>query len=147
MLRRDLEIIMSFPRVIHHTMRKLRCGFHGSQPELNQLNDTQRRTLLYLDDKEAMTMTQLHRFIGLEKGSLTSVVDQLIKKSLVQRKRVAGDRRKVEIDLTAFGKNKVGILKKEIAEYIHGKLQQLTPDDRKRFYQAVETLSDISRKL
>ena len=92
-------------------------------------------------------MTALHRAIGLEKGSLTSVIDQLIKKKLVERKRDEADRRKVIITLTDTGRKKAEVLRMEIAGHIKNNLERLPVEDRKRFYRAVEALMDISRKL
>ena len=92
-------------------------------------------------------MTELHHAIGLEKGSLTTVVDQLIEKTLVERKRDVGDRRKVNILLTALGRKKVDTLRMEIANYIKKSLDGLPAKDRERFYKAVKVLIDISGKL
>ena len=66
---------------------------------------------------------------------------------LVERKSVIGDRRKVEIELTAMGYKQTKSLKVEMAEFIREKLQKLSADDRQRFYQAVEVLGAICKKL
>jgi DNA-binding MarR family transcriptional regulator len=92
-------------------------------------------------------MTELHYAIGLEKGSLTTVIDHLIAKTLVERKGDARDRRKVNILLTALGRKKVDILRMEIANYIKKSLDKLQAKDRERFHRAVKVLTDISRKL
>ena len=92
-------------------------------------------------------MTELHHCLGLEKGSMTPVVDRLVDLHLVKRDSVAGDRRKVKIVLTRLGRETAELLKVEIAEFIREKLDKLDPADRERFYQAIEILSDISRKL
>ncbi len=142
----ELEIILQFPKVLHVVMRKMMHGFRSSQLDII-LNQTQGRALLLLYDKGETTMTDLHRAIGLEKGSLTSVIDQLIKKELVERKRDAGDRRKVNISLTKMGQDKAEILRMEIAGYIKHNLERLQVEDRRQFYRAIEALIDISRKL
>ena len=67
--------------------------------------------------------------------------------SLVERKRDAGDRRKVNISLTTMGREKAEILRMEIAGYIKQNLERLPVEDRGQFYRAVEALIDISRKL
>ena len=146
MENRELEIIIRFPKITHEILDKMMHGFQSSQGEMN-LNRTQGRALLILYDRGQTTMTVLHRIIGLEKGSLTTVIDQLIEKELVERKRDAEDRRKVNISLTSMGHEKVGILRMEIASYIKNKLERLPVKDRERFYRAVEALTDISLKL
>lgn len=142
----DLEIIVQFPKITHIFMRKMMHGFQSSRIGIN-LNRTQGRTLLLLYDRGDTTMTSLHRAIGLEKGSLTSVIDQLINKKLVGRKSDEADRRKVIITLTDSGRKKAEILRMEIAGHIKNNLERLPVEDRKRFYRAVEALMDISRKL
>lgn len=146
MKNKELDIIVLFPKIAHRVIHKMMRGFQSSQAEMN-LNQTQGRTLLFLYDNRETTMTTLHRAIGLEKGSLTSVIDQLIRKDLVERKRDKEDRRKVNISLTEIGRKKVEILRMEIAGYIKNNLKKLPAQDRKRFYLAVEALMDISRKL
>jgi MarR family transcriptional regulator, organic hydroperoxide resistance regulator len=146
MKNNELEILMQFPRIIYMIMRKIMRGFHFSQYGL-ELNQTQRRTLLILLNKGASSMTQLHDLVGLEKGSLTTVVDQLIAKTLVERRRNTRDRRKLDISLTSTGVKKAAILRKEIAGHVKRRLDRLTENDRRQFYQAVAILDDIMPKL
>ena len=143
---KELGIILGFPRVFHVFMRKMMHDFQTTQEDLS-LNPTQRRTLLIIHDRGEMTMTALHQIIGLEKGSLTAVIDQLIRKGLVKRERDQKDRRRVNISLSETGKKKVKILRMEIADHIRKNLERLPPEDRKRFYRTVESLIDIGRKL
>jgi len=142
---KEFEIITGFPRIFHVFMRKMMQGFQSSQ-ELS-LNPTQRRTLLIIHNKGVLTMTALHQIIGLEKGSLTAVIDQLIGKGLVKRKRDEKDRRRVNISLSETGGKKAKILRMEIAVHIRKNLERLPAEDRERFYRAIESLIDISRKL
>lgn len=146
MKRSGLEIIIQFPKITHIFMRKMMHGFQSSRLGMT-LNRTQGRTLLFLYDRGETTMTALHEAIGLEKGSLTGVIDQLIKKGLVERKGDQADRRKVIITLSEKGRKKADILRMEIADHIKKNLERLPAEDRKRFYRAVEALMDISRKL
>lgn len=143
---KELEMIMGVPRVFHVFMRKMMNGFQTSQKDLS-LNQTQRRTLLIIHDKGEMTMTALHQIIGLEKGSLTAVIDQLLGKGLVKRERDQKDRRRVNISLSETGRKKVKILRMEIAGHIRKNLQRLPEEHRERFYRTVESLIDISREL
>ena len=143
---KELEIIMGFPRVFHVFMRKMMHNFQTTQKDLS-LNQTQRRTLLIIHDRGEMTMTALHQIIGLEKGSLTAVIDQLIGKGLVKRERDRKDRRRVNISLSETGKKNVKILRMEIAGHIRKNLERLSAADLQRFYRTVESLVDLSRKL
>jgi DNA-binding MarR family transcriptional regulator len=146
-VNREFDVIMRAPRVLHITFRKFIRGFKSSQDELNRMNETQRRTLLFIHDKGDQTMTDLHRAIGRQKGSMTSVVDKLIKKGFVERRHTTRDKRKVQIGLTPAGKEKVDILKAEVAGHFKNKLIKLPPNSRQQFYQAIKILDNISRQL
>jgi DNA-binding MarR family transcriptional regulator len=146
MENKELELITEFPKTTHVILGKMMQGFQSSLEDMN-LNQTMRRALLILYDKGETTMTELHHAIGLEKGSLTTVVDQLIEKRLVERKRDVADRRKVNILLTSLGRRNVDTLRMEIANYIKKSLDRLQARDQERFYRAVKVLIDISGKL
>ena len=92
-------------------------------------------------------MTELHRCTGLEKGSLTFVVDQLIEKGLVKRTGDEKDRRKVYVSLTDFGQKETAIHSNEVSRFVRNKLDELPLEDRREFFQAIKKLVEISEKL
>jgi DNA-binding MarR family transcriptional regulator len=146
MKSKELELIMDFPRTSHEIMNKVMRGFQSSEKEMH-LTHTQTRTLFIIYDRKKMSMTELHCVVGLEKGSLTTVIDQLIKKELVVRNGDPEDRRKVNISLTEAGWQKVNILRMEMASYIKKNLEKLPARDHEQFYKTVTTLININRKL
>lgn len=142
---REIEIIMQAPKVMSLVRRKLMNGFRSQQGP--PLSLTQDRLLLCIFDHKRVTMTELHLMTGLEKGSLTTIVDQLIEKSLVRRGRDKGDRRKVFVSLTDAGKKLVGARKAEIARFVQGRLENLSPVHREEFSRAIKTILDILERL
>jgi DNA-binding MarR family transcriptional regulator len=143
---KEFKLIREFPRISHEILRKLIYGFEPSQEDMC-MHHTQLRTLFVLFDNGEMTMTELHKIVGLEKGSLTSVIDQLIKKNFVQRNGDPNDRRKVNITLSEYGRKKVEILHMESTTYIKNKLEKIPAKDRERFYQTVNALMEINKNL
>jgi DNA-binding MarR family transcriptional regulator len=142
----EIELITRFPRVAHKIGRKLISGLSCSH-DFSNLNRTQRHVLFLIHEERQLTMTELHKYTGLEKGSLTFVVDQLIDKDFVKRTRDDKDRRKVYVSLTNFGQKETAIHSDEVCRFIQSKLDRLHPDDRRHFFQAVKTLQEISEKL
>jgi DNA-binding MarR family transcriptional regulator len=142
----EIELITRFPRVAHRIGRKLMSGFSSSN-DLFNLSPTQRHVLFLTYERGQRTMTELHRCTGLEKGSLTFVVDQLIEKGLVKRTGDEKDRRKVYVSLTDFGQKETAIHSNEVSRFIQNKLDGLPPDDRREFFQAIKKLVEISEKL
>ena len=142
---REIEIIMQAPKVMSLVRRKLMNGFRSQQGP--PLSLTQDRLLLCIFDHKRVTMTELHLMTGLEKGSLTTIVDQLIEKSLVRRGRDKGDRRKVFVSLTDVGKKLVAARKAEIARFVQSRLENLSPVHREEFSKAINTILDILERL
>ncbi|MBN1832633.1 MAG: winged helix-turn-helix transcriptional regulator [Deltaproteobacteria bacterium] len=142
----EIELITRFPRVAHKIGRKLMSGFSCSHDRFN-LSPTQRHVLFLIHEGKQLTMTELHGCTGLEKGSLTFVVDQLIEKGFVQRTGDEKDRRKVYVSLTDFGQKETAIHSDEVSRFIQSKLDRLPPDDRAHFFRAIEKLVEISEKL
>jgi DNA-binding MarR family transcriptional regulator len=142
----EIELITRFPRVAHKIGRKLMSGF-SCPHDLFNLNPTQRHVLFLIQEGRQLTMTELHRCTGLEKGSLTFVVDQLIEKGLVQRRGDEKDRRKVYVSLTDFGQKEIAIHLDEVCRFIQSKLERLDRDDRRHFFRAIKKLVEISEKL
>ncbi len=142
----EIELITRFPRVAHKIGRKLMSGFSCSN-DLFNLSPTQRHVLFLIHEGRQLTMTELHRCTGLEKGSLTFVVDQLIEKGVVQRGGDEEDRRKVYVSLTDFGQKEIAIHLDEVCKFIQTKLDRLLPNDRRHFFQAIKKLVEISEKL
>jgi DNA-binding MarR family transcriptional regulator len=142
----EIELITRFPRVAHKIGRKLMSGFSCSH-DLFNLSPTQRHVFFLIHEGRQLTMTELHRCTGLEKGSLTFVVDQLIEKDLVQRTGDEKDRRKVYVSLTDFGQKEIAIHSDEVCRFIQSKLDRLHPDDRRHFFRAIKKLVEISEKL
>lgn len=68
---------------------------HGLTPQ-------QTHVLCVLDD-HALGMSEIGRVLGLEKSSVTGMVDRLERRGLVSRRQNPGDRRSSLIDLTTDG--------------------------------------------
>ena len=64
-------------------------------------------------------------------ANITSVVDALEKKALVNRERPAGDRRKVLVDLTTKGRKLIGTLFPEHARIVEQEFSVLTEKEKK----------------
>lgn len=59
--------------------------------------------ILYLGSKKRVSMTEFARPLKISPGTATGLIDQLVRKKLVERKANPKDRRKVEVVLTDSG--------------------------------------------
>ncbi len=73
-------------------------------------------------------------------GNLTFVVDNLVRLGLVERERVAGDRRRVMVALTKAGRDRIAALFPLHVQRIVAEFSVLTPEEQ-------TTLAVLCRKL
>lgn len=86
-------------------------------------------------------------YTGMEKSTLTRMVDDLEKKGLVYRKNDPEDRRKVLISLTEKGQacfERLGQLSDELMEEL---LQGVDEEDKEEYEKSMENVVKFLRKL
>lgn len=88
---------------------------------LEQLKDTgltigQPKILDYLKDHDGSNQKEIARACFLEAGSLTTILNKMEEKGLIERRILNGNRRSFHIYLTAEGKGKQKLVEKAFAE-------------------------------
>ena len=95
---------------------------------------------------EGATMQFLSREAGLEKGSLTSVVDSLEALGLAVRIRQEDDRRSFVVQPTQAGRELARQIDVLFQAHLDALFDKLGPEERERFTDAIRTLArDIPR--
>ncbi len=92
-------------------------------------------------------MSQLSKFMNMEKGSLTSVIDGLITKGLVKRVRDKTDRRKVNLQLSKQSEEVVRNGMVSIGRHIQKKMEKLTDQEVETLSNALKNILIIAEKL
>jgi MarR family transcriptional regulator, lower aerobic nicotinate degradation pathway regulator len=105
----------------------------------HDLSIVQTRLLGVLRDRTP-TMNELARFLGLDKSSVTGLVDRAERRGLVARVPSATDRRAVLVSLTDEGRSLVSQAAAAFAADVSALLSPLPPRER-------ETLSRIVSRL
>ena len=67
------------------------------------INKTQLRALTFIKNYGAINMTELCNMLNIEKGSLTTMIDDLVEKGYVERVNDKKDRRRYIIVMTEVG--------------------------------------------
>ena len=112
------------------------------------INKTQGQVLMACWNHGGASMRLLSREAGLEKGSLTTVVDSLEELGLVTRTRQEGDRRSFIVRPTAKGRALARKIDALFHAHLDALLAKLEDDERARFEEAIETIArDIPRLL
>lgn len=107
------------------------------------LTKNQVRAIMLLGDEERLTATQLGKFLSMEKGSITSLIDSLENIDLVYKKLDKNDRRKYWIYLTASGKDFFNKQKSIVNRQINNIFKNSTRDEINIFNENLENIVKI----
>ncbi|MBC6003784.1 Uncharacterized HTH-type transcriptional regulator yusO [uncultured Clostridium sp.] len=107
------------------------------------VNRTQLRALVFIKNNGEITMTDLCEKLNIEKGSLTTMVDDLTKKGYLTRTRDLRDRRKYILNLTNEGDVIAKDFLEELGKKLESRFLELSEEDRDKFMQSIKNLEDI----
>lgn len=107
------------------------------------VNRTQLRALVFIKNNGEITMTDLCEKLNIEKGSLTTMVDDLNKKGYLTRTRDSRDRRKYILNLTSEGDNIAKDFLEKLGDKLENKFLELDKNDREKFMTSIKNLEDI----
>jgi DNA-binding MarR family transcriptional regulator len=107
----------------------------------HDLSLTQLRALAILRDREPK-MAELATYLGLDRSSVSGLIDRAVKRGLVRRDSSSDDGRAVRVSLTAEGQVLAAVLTDEIGALIAPMTGKLGPADRKRLAALLTRLLD-----
>ena len=110
------------------------------------VNKTQLRALVFMKNYGEISMTELCAKLNIEKGSLTSMIDDLSKKGYVYREKNLKDRRKYMIVITEEGKKIAADFTEKLSNDLEAKFFKLDTDEREKYLEAIETLATLVNK-
>ena len=111
---------------------------------LYDVNKTQLRALVFMKNYGEISMTELCAKLNIEKGSLTSMIDDLSKKGYVYREKNLKDRRKYMIVITEEGKKIAADFTEKLSNDLEAKFFKL--DTEEKYLEAIETLETLVNK-
>lgn len=97
----------------------------------HDLSLTQLRVLGILRDREP-TMAELATYLGLERSTVSGLIDRAVDRGLVRKTADAADGRSVRVSLTAGARRLETRIIADIGELMAPLTGRLTPDERKR---------------
>ena len=112
-----------------------------------ELNKSEFITILGIYDKGPRTMSQLSQDTDLEKGSVTSMIDNLTGKGYVLRMSDEADRRRFKVALTKKGKDFAETVNVFIRDNLITRFESLGEKDKKDFYKALQTIKETFSKI
>jgi DNA-binding MarR family transcriptional regulator len=133
---RDLDVIeglVQFSSLVQLTLARA--------AEQQDLTPAQARLLAVLTDREP-TMLVLARIMGLEKSSLTGLVDRAEGRGLVERFTTEESRRSVRVRLTRDGRRRAAAYQKVVRPQLHGLLENLATGEKRQLGQLAQRIVD-----
>jgi len=97
----------------------------------HDLSLTQLRVLAILRDREP-TMAELATYLGLERSSVSGLIDRAVRRGLVRRNASKEDGRAVRVSLTPDGQRLAGLGAEEISDIITPMTRGLSLADQQR---------------
>jgi DNA-binding MarR family transcriptional regulator len=127
--------------IFEQTLQKKFAG------NFKELSKNQPMVIKIIGMEGEMMPSTIGKYTGMEKSSLTRMVDNLEKKGIVYRKTDPDDRRKVLVSLTEKGLRYYNYLTKITAEMADEILKFVDEQDVEEFVQSLETMVRILRKI
>ncbi|UWG95776.1 MarR family transcriptional regulator [Dehalobacter sp. DCM] len=126
--------------------RQIFSGYDASQLNL-PINKTQEKVLTFIKHNPDKNMSEISKISGLEKGSFTTLIDNLIGMGLVTRKRSETDRRVNYLSLTEEGSSLVDRIIQSLDEYLDQKFSVLSSSEKIEFEAALDEAVRILNKV
>lgn len=113
--------------------------------KLNDLSVTEIHTIETIGMYVPRTMSEVAADLGITVGTLTTAINNLVKKGYVERKRDDKDRRVVKITLTKKGKLAYRVHEKFHSDMVKATIKGLSEEEEKLLACALEKLNEFFR--
>lgn len=130
--------------LFHEKFIRKFCKESPKHPELKK-NHTAIIGFLY--QYKVLTATEISRMLNIEKGSLTTLIDQLEGLGLVIRCNDANDRRKALISLTDTGKKEMEDIMKISIQRMSEILSTADPNELAKFIDSLKYAVEFMQKF
>ncbi len=136
------ELIFDFMPLFHRHISRV---FHDR--EEHRCNKNQNKALFIMKRLGTVNPGSMGACMDMQKGSLTSLVDDLVGMSLVRRENDPDDRRKQRLSLTPEGERYVENRYRSVEARLEDLFRDLPPERSERFARLMEQLVDLMRDL
>ncbi len=132
----DQTTIASIAAGLHDMIAGIRCAGTGRLVK-SGVSMTHMHVLWLLEHHGDLHMGHLADFLGVSMSNATGIVDRMEERGLVERERVADDRRVVEVHLTDGGREALETIEALRQDRLHGILSHLDTGELERVAAAL----------
>lgn len=127
--------------------KKISSLFSKSYEDGYGCNRNQIRAIMIIGRNESIIPTSLGKCLGLQKGSLTTLLDSLENMNLVKREPHPDDRRKTLVSLTDSGKKYRDIKLYEFGKDIYTLFSNLSEEELDEFASNLKGVVSVFKKI
>lgn len=135
----DLKVLIAMARTHSHVFQKIE-----KQIESYGLNMSEFGVLEVLFHKGDLPVQEIAKKILVTSGTITYVINKLLKKGFVEKKQCSNDRRIFYISLTEKGYDFIKKIFPDHAKYIEGLFNHLNVSDKKDFIRILNSIENMS---
>jgi len=139
MFRDKITVLPQFVKKVfyEHDISKLNLG----------INKTQTNILMFINENNEKSMSEISSMTGLEKSSFTRSVDYLVEHGFITRNPPENDRRKIKLSLTKKGIRAANLIKNDFDLYWDSLISDFSENEKKEFFELLNTISDYMTKI
>ncbi len=138
------ELLFGFMGLFHE---KFLIRFRQQDACYLELKKNHFKILGTLSQHEFLMASEIGRMLDIEKGSITTLIDQLVEKGLVIRRDDPGDRRKSQISLSEVGREEMNRIIDQHAREIGDYLQDIKAQEIRQFLDCLRYTVAFMKEL
>ena len=132
-LRLWIELLRASRAIEAELRHRLRTEFHTTLPRFDVM-----AALFRVPD--GMLMSELSRYLMVSNGNVTGIIDRLVAEEDVERRARPGDRRAIEVRLTARGNERFEKMARAHADWLNELLGPLGAENARTFTMELRRL-------
>lgn len=137
------ELVEQLTRAFERFTRRFKVAEAAAAAD-NALNALDAQTLMLIAANPGSGLGDVARDLNVAMTTMSSAVDRLVKKGLVERRRPKDDRRAIELTATAEGRGVVADQKAAYRNACRAMLRALTPAERIELIRLTEKIADTT---
>jgi DNA-binding MarR family transcriptional regulator len=112
-----------------------------------RLNKNQGKIIHVLYQFDSLTPTELSKMLDIEKGSLTTVIDQLVEMEMVTRSIDPTDRRRILLSLSSRGRERMERIMQKYLRNLMKIFRDVEQEEMKTFFVNLRNVVEFMKKL
>lgn len=142
---RELQSLLhAFMGLLHEKFLFKFRSYNNIEPRVNK-NQMKIMRILYQQDK--VTSTQIGKMLDIEKGSLTTLIDQLVALGFVDRVVDPNDRRRILLSLNKAGQERIETVMEQYTLNLRELFRDVDSEEMELFINSIKYAVNFMRKL